>query len=139
VTGLGAARSGGVELTAAPQDPAPFALGGAAPDAVLDAELQCVLEALGAYRAVAADALRELDSDTVGREELGGAGTATLGTEHPPVVVRGLFHVFASENGATTPGTDLVFPEFTVWNTLRGILSAPPQQVGNALSTFSDA
>ena len=86
---LAGGRSGGggaLEATAA-QDAAAFALGGAAPDAVVDAVGEGVLEARLLDRAVGADPAGLLDADPVGREEVVGGAAPALGLEHPLVLL----------------------------------------------------
>jgi len=53
---------------------------------------QCVLEALCAHRTPGAHPLRDLDADTVGREELCRVDAATAPFEHPTGIVLILDH-----------------------------------------------
>jgi hypothetical protein len=69
--------------TAAAEDAAAFALGGAAPDAVVDPVREGVLETGLLDRAVGTDLAGLLDTDPVGGEEVVGRPAATLGLEHP--------------------------------------------------------
>ena len=73
---------GGGEATPA-KDPAPFPFGAAAPDAVLDPELERVLEAGGLHGTVGADLPGSVDAHTVGREEHPGRAFAAQGPVHP--------------------------------------------------------
>ena len=68
-----------------PPDANTFAFGHAAPNAVLDAVRECVLETLAAYGAVAASTLRGLDPAPVGRKELARARAPTARVDHPCV------------------------------------------------------
>ena len=68
---------------AAAQDAAAFALGGAAPDAVVDPVREGVLEARLLDRTVGTDLASLLDADPVGGEEVVGRPAAALGLEHP--------------------------------------------------------
>lgn len=70
-------------MAAAAEDAASFALGGAAPDAVVDPVGEGVLEARLLDGAVGADLAGLLDADAVGGEEVGGRPAAALGLEHP--------------------------------------------------------
>src|ERR1044072_6969250 len=62
--------SGGSKRAAAAQDPPPFPLRAAAPDAVVDPVDQGILEALEPYAALHARPLGHFDGDPIGREEL---------------------------------------------------------------------
>ena len=68
---------------AATEDAAAFALGGAAPDAVVDPVGEGVLEARLLHGAVGADPAGLLDADTVRGEEVVGSTAPALGLEHP--------------------------------------------------------
>jgi hypothetical protein len=72
------------------QDATAFPFGRTAPYAVLNAVLERVFQALEPHLAAGADAPSGLDTESVGREELRGAGTAAQGVQHPRVLVRGL-------------------------------------------------
>ena len=65
------------------EDAAAFALGGAAPDAVVDPVGEGVLETGILDRAVGADLARVLDADPVRGEEVVGRPAAAFGLEHP--------------------------------------------------------
>src|SRR5262245_49843644 len=83
--GLG--RGSRRQTAAATKDAATFALRGTAPDAVLDAMLERVFEALGAHGATRAHALGGFDAETVGRKELRGTHTPAARVEHPRVLL----------------------------------------------------
>jgi len=74
-------------VAAAAEDAAPFPLGGAAPDAVVDPVGEGVLEARLLDGAVGADLAGLLDADPVGGEEVVGRPAAALGLEHPLVLL----------------------------------------------------
>ena len=85
----------------APQDAAAFALGGSAPDAVLDAVAQCVFEALHLHRARGAHAAGLFNAHTVGWKEERSVTLTAEAIEHPRVfgvVVgdRDVVHVYRS-------------------------------------------
>src|SRR5204863_5838645 len=77
------------------QDAAAFTLRRAAPDAVVDAVRQRVLEALGLDGALRADAPRLVDAHAVGGKELTRRESATASLEHPILlaVIRGSVQV----------------------------------------------
>ena len=82
-------RRRSVREAATTEDAAAFAFGGAAPDAVVDAVGEGVLEARLLDGAVGADPAGLLDADPVRREEVVGGSAPALGLEHPlmlPVV-----------------------------------------------------
>src|SRR5947199_10140180 len=79
-------------LAPPPQDATPFTLGCTAPDAVLDAMLERVLETFAAHGASDAHPLRLLDTKTVGRKELGGACAPAKCVQHPRVLLRNFVH-----------------------------------------------
>jgi hypothetical protein len=74
-------------VAAAAEDAAPFALGGTAPDAVVDPVGEGVLEARFLDGAVGADLAGLLDADAVGGEEIGGRPASAPGLEHPLMVL----------------------------------------------------
>src|SRR5207248_1342965 len=76
-------RSGPDLVTAAAEDAAAFAFGGAAPDAVVDPVGEGVLQAGFLDGAVGADLAGLLDADAVGGEEVVGRPAPALGLEHP--------------------------------------------------------
>jgi hypothetical protein len=76
-------RSGGALEAAAAEDAAAFALGGAAPDAVVDPVGEGVLEARLLDRTIGADPAGVLDPDPVRGEEVVGGAAPALGLEHP--------------------------------------------------------
>lgn len=83
----GDSGSDGLELgTAATEDPSALALGASAPDAVIDAVGQGVLEALGPHRAIGTHAAGPLDADPVRREELRRRPSPARRGLHPVVV-----------------------------------------------------
>lgn len=78
------------------QHPAPLALGGAAPHAVVNAVVEGVVEALGRYWAGGADALGNLNPDAVAREEGGGRVVLAVAVVHPG---GGVIHVSEGTDG----------------------------------------
>ena len=70
-------------MTAAAKDAAAFALGGAAPDPMVDPVGEGVLESRLLDGAVGADLAGLLDADAVGGEEVVGRPAPALGLEHP--------------------------------------------------------
>jgi len=87
---VSAAESSGAPAPA--QDAAAFALGCAAPYALLDVILERVFEALLLHRALAANLLGGLDAEPVRREELAGVRATTTPSQHPRVFVGNLLH-----------------------------------------------
>jgi hypothetical protein len=91
------------------KDAPAFTLGGTAPDAVVDAVLQRVLQAFHADRALGADPAGTLDTDAVGGEERRRVELATAGLEHPGVLVfliggrREIHNVACSNDGGDEP------------------------------------
>src|SRR5439155_24271150 len=77
------------------------------PHSVFDAVDQRVLETFGSHRAALTDVLGRLDAETVGREELGGAGAPASGLEHPGVFLGSLVHDHLPFDGALRLATFL--------------------------------
>jgi len=69
--------------SAALQQPASLPLGGASPDAVVNAVVEGVVQALGRHRAGGANALGHFDADAIAREEGGGGLVLAVAVVHP--------------------------------------------------------
>src|SRR5579859_4746375 len=80
------------QLTTTAQDAPALALRRTSPYAVLDVVEQRVLEAFGPDRAALADVLGRLDTEPVGREELGWARAPATCVQHPGVFLGSLVH-----------------------------------------------
>src|SRR5712691_4096947 len=88
------------QFTTTAQDAPALALRCSPPYTVFDAVEQCVLEAFGPDRAALADVLGRLDTEPVGREELGRAGAPATRVQHPGVFLGSLVHDHLPFNGA---------------------------------------
>ena len=104
--------------------------GRATPNALFDVVRERVLEALDPDRALAADLLRCLDTETVRGEELTGVRAAAAALEHPRVFVGNRWHV---RNLSATSGAAVVWSgrgrSSASAGTLRGGVRGEPTEI----------